>query len=424
MKQNKLQTIRAATAAFIAISTLTGCGKQAFNITPTAQTSQAAGNYTVPAKVDIILAQDDTGSIIPIQSEIQREIPNFLSGLQNRNWDYRFTLMPLTAIPNLSSTDKAITQIAPSRYDGNWGSLWNPPFPGADRNVGKVDADLFRTLSAVSGLSAPFFNFSVSATTTSASVEPAFQAISTKLKHSQAQAKFIRPDALLAVIIVSNGEDTSGLKTCVRKDGAQYLCMPSCYDANIAAKTTDVCPNAELDSTNLASQKQSLTAIKPSSPNGVKVFSIVSKQKTDSCRGKAAYAGSRYVWMSTETGGQSYDVCSSNSVVNALNGISQNLQDIQLSKKQDYLVITGQEPEPKSLRVFKLTKDGVEIELNQSLTNGWTYEGGPRSEYEIHDPVTERLKYGWVIRLNGSAQAVGNELVYAKFTAKGAKDGG
>lgn len=424
MKRQKRKFLLAALLAVSSLTLFSGCGQQAFNITPTAQTSQAAGSYTIPAKVDIILAQDDTGSIIPIQSEIQNEIPNFLSQLQNKNWDYRFTLMPLTAIANLTSTQKAITQIAPSRYDGNWGSLWTSPFPGADPTIGRVDADLFRTLGPVSGLSAPFFNFSVSATTASASIEPAFQAISTRLKHSQAQSKFIRSDALLAVIVVSNGEDTSGLKTCVRSDGAGYLCTSACYDAHIATKTTHECPNAEMDVGNLAEQKLSLTSIKPSSPNGVKVFSIVSGSYTSNCRGKAAFAGSRYAWMSKETGGQAYDVCASNSISSALTGIAQNLQAIQLSKRQSYIVIENQQPEENSIRVFKLTNDGREIELAQNATNGWVYEGGPRAEYEIHDPVTERLKYGYVIRLNGAAQAIGSEIVYARFTAKGAKDGG
>jgi hypothetical protein len=124
---------------------LSGCGTPAFTVTTTAQTQASPGTFTIPPKVDIVLVEDDSGSRAEIQEALATQVPGFLSSLENRDWDFHFTSIPLTQF-------RPVTEATASKYDPNWGSAWLPPFPGASQAVpGSLAASLFRRSQEYSG---------------------------------------------------------------------------------------------------------------------------------------------------------------------------------------------------------------------------------------------------------------------------------
>src|SRR4051812_4224687 len=73
-----------------------GCGKQAFFVSLSQEQQKAPGAFIVAPKVDIMLVQDDTGSMIAPYQQVAAQIPPFLSNLQAKGWNYHFATSTLT----------------------------------------------------------------------------------------------------------------------------------------------------------------------------------------------------------------------------------------------------------------------------------------------------------------------------------------
>ena len=112
------------------------------------QSTYSPGYFQIPAKMDLVMFQDNTGSWIEAMNQVSNEIPAFLSDLESGGWDYRFSAGLLVPRPGTSTglldLTRPLTQVITSKFDPNWGSLFQPPFPGATLiNTPRISPSLF-----------------------------------------------------------------------------------------------------------------------------------------------------------------------------------------------------------------------------------------------------------------------------------------
>lgn len=373
---------------------LMSCGKTAFVATSKTLAQLAPGHYVVPAKVDILLAQDDTGSIKEVFQPIASQMPGFLTKLESQGWDYHFATTPLTQ-------ERAVSQAMASCHDGNWGSLWCSPYPGASiSGPGTLASSVFRTREQYTG----FLSFS-DTTNVSNGQENGFEIIRRALTDGIEQTNFLRNDAMLVVLVVGNGEDTSGVNKCPRQvDGI----MENCPDGS--------------DESSFQFYKTEFQDLKVD-PAQVRFFSAVADGRNN-CLGGPSYYGGRYIRMAKELGSNShvFNICTQ-SVSQVISSLSSQLHSTRLAMRTRYLFI-DHEPEPGTIRVVKYLDGNSETpqEIPEDPVNGWTYVGLVSNVYTIDHPVEMNLASGYAIELHGSAKLIGSESADVIFKNKGAKD--
>jgi hypothetical protein len=404
--------IKTGLYSILAASLLAGCGKQGFLVDSAVVQQKAPGNFIIPPKVDILLAEDDTGSIKEIYGSIAQQLPVFLNNLQNKQWDFHFATTPLTS-------DRELSQVVASRYDSNWGSLWIPPFPGSLPDaIGTVDPSVFTLPDQYSG----FLQYD-STSNSANGHEWGLNNISSMLWNRTTGTGFLRDDALLVVLVIGNGEDTSGVNYCPRSgDGYLVPCeqagRPLCTDISEAGDPTAQCGSKALT---YNFYKNELQALKRD-PKKIQMHSAVSLYG-GSCLGKStSKIGSRYIQMAKDTGGKAYDLCSQ-SVSNILSTLGSNLQNTRLLMKTRYLFIE-QEPEMSSIKVVKYAggNSSQGVEIPQDPNNGWTYAGYLQNVYAIDDPMELNLSSGYAIELHGTAKLVGDDTAAVNYLSKGSRN--
>ncbi len=387
---------------------LSGCGKESYVTTSTIQGQTAPGHFTVPPKVDIVLAEDDTGSIKEAYGNIAYQLPLFLQDIESKGWDYHFLTMPLTS-------DRPVSQVTASRYDANWGTQWVSPFPGAQMNrLQNVYASVFRF---------PWdYNDFLSYEEAGGSMENAFENLRVGFQtRINSNTGFSRPDAMTVVLVIGNGDDTSMVNYCYRPDGLAVACetlgKPSCsslsqYSSNPAQNN---CGTKQLS---LNFYKSQLQSTKPD-PSLVKFYAAVAAYRTDNCLGGASYAGSRYQQMAAATGGQAYDVCSQ-PISSVLSSLSNHLQATKLAFRTRYLFI-NQDPNQDTIEIIKYPggdrSHGVAIP--RGATNGWTYAGLVNNVYAVDYPTPMNMASGYAIELHGTAKLVGDDTADVTFLPAG-----
>jgi hypothetical protein len=360
-------------ALLIGSLTLTfSCGKQTFNVTNGQLDTEAPGSIVVPAKVDIVLALDDTGSIQNIQNTIAAEYQKFVSTLDSQSWDYRFVTIPLTQL-------RQIDQVLASKYDSNHGAAYVPPYAGAPAST--LSPTLFRNRSNYSGF--------VMAQMTSGS-ERGLENIASIFSSSNTTQNVLRPDALPVILIVSNGDDTSA--------PVQYINqMPTVVDPGNALLTGFV---------------NQIKAARPS----VKIYAAVNTAGYRSnCLGSASWTGTRYMTAVTQTGGKSYDLCTSG-IGGVLSQLAGDLQGTRMEFRTSTLFI-AQEPNVATIKVYK-KMGGIEYPIPQDSVNGWSYVGYgtyPSIDY----PTALDVRTGYAIRLNGNARLNGSDTARVEFLPYG-----
>ncbi len=395
----KFFNLRAALLAALAVP-FVGCGQTAFNVLATIQHQPNPGYAVIPPKVDILLFVDDTGSMTSAYSTIATQVPQFLSQLQSQNWDYHFASNPLTTPRN------KIPQVAGSIYDSN-SPGWTPPYPGAPYGGSEnIISSFFRSPSTYTD-----FLTQAQVNTNLGGAEPGFSTIQSTLNTSIQGTGFLRPDSLLVLIVMGNGDDTSGLSLCDRGDGF----MTSCSGSN---------------PTNISTYQRAFSTVHVgSSPaNPVRFYAVENLNGTSSCLGDTgpAIQSTRYSLMATALGGQSYDICSQ-SIGATLAGVSGNLTSTQLAYQTRYLILSGP-PNLSSVVVTKYIGGNTNSSKNipQSSSDGWTYAGyinnqgvnqlvGPTGTTAFMNNAT-----GYAIQLHGSAMLSGNDTASVKFTPYGA----
>ncbi|MBC7396158.1 MAG: hypothetical protein H7333_01845, partial [Bdellovibrionales bacterium] len=280
-----------------ALLALTACGPQAFVPSSASSSQTPAGAMNVPPKVDIVLGMSSNGTMKNILPGITSELPAFLEKLQNSGWDYRFVSIPLS---EYHPTDNLNINgaVSVSKYDTNYPSgTWLPPFPGANHNTApRVNPSLF----------AAFFNVSqFTSTDPNDAHESGFHNQLNFLYRNDVRNDFLRPDAMLAIITLSNGDDRS-----------DWQWGP--------ANTTDP-GHPTVDSNTYANYFRGIKG----SGSILKYYSLVSNNGV-SCRGSASWNGQRYREMTGILSGASSDICTS-AVADSLEAVRTNLSSVKLS---------------------------------------------------------------------------------------------
>ncbi|MBI2606373.1 MAG: hypothetical protein HYW49_09865 [Deltaproteobacteria bacterium] len=383
-------------AALISAMALGGCGKQEYRKAEFAATSQEAGARQLPAKVDIVIVPDNSGSMNAALATVESQMAGFVSSLRSKYWDFRIAK---TAIINPSPIQKVLVN-----PDFNGATLPDgTPNPNAATVVPSANAltdagsflPLVTSLDATGAPDLAYQNTeaNVRAVTFTSDggtgwptkdysvlgVNPTLPAVSPPL---------LRKDALLAVIVLTNG--------------AEYSVDPN--------------HNGYLSTTQLSTWAAKFKALRVS-PSLVRFYPIAanSAYAAGGCLGGPAYIGTSYTRMVTDgyLPGKAFNICDFSALSNVLTSIENDLTITRESYVRSYIVIPH-EPIVSSIRVYK---NGVQ--LSQGETNGWVYEGGPKTVSTVSGilssngqiiPFTADQQTGYVIRLNGSARLIGNDV--------------
>ena len=408
MKTNKWKYLACASLAGIMVL-LSGCGKTEFAQQFQLASVHGAGSYQLPAKVDILLVTDDSGSMISAYNAVKQQMPSLLNNLDKQGWDYHFATIPLT-VP------RTITQIMASKYDPNWGSFWVPPYPGAlTANVsGAVSASSFRTpLNYTDFLTIP--------TTSANAQELGFLNITNALTNAQNLAtNFLRSDAELVVVVVGNGNDGSGVTYCNIAPGLSAPCELYGYPGTAASS--------------FQNYMNALKSLKPSGTGLIRFYSAVANadHTGNSCNlygsGTNTKAGSRYIQMTQALSSDSnIDICGGGDPIGSLvTHIGSTLTATRLTMRTKVLVIPDHQPLANASEQITVTKtsNGVSSTIPQDSFNGWSFIGNgltQQTAYSIEaDTPDGTIQLNQVtdyhlIQLNGSAVLQGNDTAVIQF---------
>lgn len=396
-----IQTSLAVAISVGLAGTLSGCGKQRYLRASKTESLSGQGDFTLAPKVDILMALDDSGSIIDSYSQVESQVKSFLTGLENQGWDYRFANTPLTQ-------NRPINQVMASRYDGNWPSnLWLPPFPGADQNLAdRVARSYFAAPSNYS-------EFYVTPGNGSNAIEDGFSSVLDALNNRLAPSQFLRDDAILAVIVLSNGEDTSLVKRCTHPNLGQTTCDLAGFTNPCSSLQDYYNPNLQCstDALSFNHYQSEIQKKKPAGVGAIKFYSSVAGSSWNpgnqfTCMGVAgARNGIRYRRMAQALGGKAYDVCTTG-LGSVLADVGVELKNTVLQLRTRYLMI-GERPDESSLKVYKIS-NGQRILLTKGVD--WTYVDQIRTVHTIDYPVKMNLRTGYAIELLSTRAVLqGNE---------------
>jgi hypothetical protein len=393
---------------------LAACGSQNYTAIATTSSTQAPGTFSIAPKVDIIVVEDDTGSMFEPYTSISTQLDSFVSSLDAQNWDYHFGIVPLT-------TSRAFTQAIASKQDVNWGSLWTAPYPGAtmsETQTESLPSYLFTTLMPYSGLNFPIFSGYIQNSQINNSLngyEPGFSNVTSTFQQYIAGSGFHRKDALLSVIFIGNGNDTSNVNFCRRADNVLVPCeqvaVPVCNNTTppFTYNGSATCQSAALSYNyyeNLFAQQASL----------LRVYAAVAATTNfnGTCDSGNATQGARYQELAANFGGQSYDICSQ-PLSSVLSGIQQNLTTTVMSYTKSYVVVDPSlAPDPTTIQVQKYVGGNPSdaVTIPQDPNNGWTYVGLETNFNTITSPVPMDPQTGYMIELHGSAVLQGLDTAY------------
>jgi hypothetical protein len=335
-------------------------------------------------------------------------MPGVLSKLESMGWDYHFATIPLTTYRSLDS-------VAASHYDGNWGAQWMAPFPGAAQyGPQTVDSSVFKKTNIYDAYLHPNEILQTNGQ------EPGLDTMVNSLySMTGSSTNFLRDDAMLVVLVVGNGNDTSKVNYCNRGDGVMVSCdslgRPACSSTDMSTWGAQgaTCSSGALSLNYYINAFKGLKA----SPNLIRFYAAVSNRTAlyGSCQGANAYIGDRYQKMANALNGKSYDICSGTSAVTAsLDAVASDLTTVRLQLETEYLPIS-QRPDVSSIIVTR--NDGVVIP--QSSTNGWTYEGYVSNVYAIDQPVPMDQFSGYAIRLHGGYKLLGSQSATVTYNPYG-----
>lgn len=373
--------------ALAAMTLLSACGKKTFQKLEYS-TSAVAGQYVyIKPKLDLVIFQDDSDSLYNAMGQLKPQLQSFLASLDS-NWDYRVVVMPLLR-SNLPMSAKIVIASDCSGVSG------------VGRCLGPGDVSYFNSVYGDAG----WITTQNSAT---GNTDLGFQNMKTNIQSVLPAASFLRSDALKAFMVVSNGEDVSGVNLsnsanyAYRADGAQTGYNYSSYD--FVTSFNDYLSY-------FSGLKSSLSLSK--------FYSVVAAQNYSSCWGGGrTYQGKRYMDLATYLGmdvtnhysvGVSVDLCN-NGLQTVLNDLQTSLKTVVQTVEFNYVVIsTSDQPDPNTI-VIK--KNGVTIP--QSSTNGWQYVGyrtGTTSDY----PTLGNTRTGYMVQLFGSAKFQGTDSISVDY---------
>jgi hypothetical protein len=217
-----------------------------------------------------------------------------------------------------------------------------------------------------------------------------FQYIYSNMMQSSMQNGFLRSDAALAVIVLSNGEDVTGVSYKDRGDGVQVLDYNSATSQN-----------------SFNSYRAAFQGFKASASLS-KFYSVVAQSAYSNCWGGAAWQGKRYQDMSSALNSRSFNICGSG-LSNALADIRNHLSSLVTAIEFD-AVVMNDKPLVSSIVV---KKNGVTIP--QGTANGWTYIGYQANQPTSYSPAAGNNKTGYFLKLNGTARYKGSDQISVDY---------
>lgn len=356
--------------AIVAVSLfLTACGNTKY-AKQTHGGSASANNLTVTTKpkIDVIVFQDDSDSIIrngPLQV-LKPQMAGFLGNMSG-DWDYRFTVMPLLTT-NLTIGSKYVVASDCSSVSGVMGCL--APSQYSTFNNSSGDYGWINSANFVGG------------------DDRGFSTMVTHINRMR-NSGFIRSDAALAIIVLSNADDLEGVGYTQRNDGVTVRDYGTSEQA-----------------TTLSNYYSYFSNLKGSAM--LSRFYPVVVNSSGSCLN--GYYGQRYVQMANWLSSRSYNICGGE-LNSALSDIKQRLVAITEAIRFNYVVVSSdRQPVVSSIKVWK---NGVQIP--QSNSNGWSYVGYASNQPTSYYPTSGNVRSGYMIKLNGSAVFQGSDNITFDF---------
>jgi len=418
--KNPLTLLMAIAFGLMAFS-FSGCGRQGFRKATLEFHQTAPGHFEIPAKVDIVLAMDDSASMTQAFTEVSSQLPKFLSDLEAKNWDYHFITTPL-------GTTRSIDEILVSKYDGNWASLgkWKSPYPGANPALLSIPNFLFTAAEP-----SAYGGFLTLDDIRQDGKEAGIDTIFTTLDVEAAGTGFMRPDAMTVVLIISTGNDDSGVRYCKRQDQSIVPCGadtshynamgdPYCIweDGSSHAGGCEVYDTRTSSYSSLKTDLESFVAL--GDTTNLRVYSAVPTANRANCRDYGyVKSGSRYQNLASSFGGVTYPLCST-PISEVLSGMSNHLKNIKLGFRMRYLVM-AEEPDVSTIEVTR-NRNGNTETIPQSDSNGWSYVGYMDGVAAIEYPTPMNYVSGYLIRLNGDAVLVGDDSADVQYKPLAGED--
>ncbi len=359
--------------ALAALTLLSACGKKEFqklNYT----SSAVAGQYIyIKPKLDLVVFQDNSDSMANAMNVIKPQLNNFLSSLSS-SWDYRVVVLPLLSQQSLGSKYVVATDCT----GVNAGRCLSPgDVAFFNSQIGDSSWITSRN-TAVGNNDQGFFNMNGNIDSLNSS-------------------SFLRSDAALAMVVISNNDDHTNVSYATRPDG-------STVGIDYTSATT-------INSFNY--YKNYFLGLKTSIKLNKFYAVVVGNTSSDQCSGGGAvWTGKRYMDMASALGGATFDLCNGG-LSQVLNDIGGQLQVVVQTIIFNYVKISDVEPDPNSI---KITKNGVAIP--NSATNGWTYVGYLANQATSYSPVLGNYKSGYMVRLNGTAEIKGSDAITIDYQKK------
>ncbi|MDZ4676203.1 MAG: hypothetical protein SGI74_01730 [Oligoflexia bacterium] len=331
---NTLNNLTLVTLAVIAaVTVLTGCGKEnpSFSILPEGDSfKQSRGIFN--NQLDILWVIDNSGSMSPYQQNLVNNFNSFIANFRTKGYDFKISVTTTQAY--LANQAHQNNQLIAKFRDGT------------DQTS---HTGIFTILPTTPNMNNVFV---VNATqgTSGTGDERAFESFKETL-NSPTNAGFLRSQSFLAVIILSDEDDFSGVTRCQgcgasRSYSASSLDSVNSYVSYLDTLTRSTAPMRRYNVSNI-----SVT--------------------TASCQQQYASTGSimgtRYMELTAATDGVSGSLCDS-SYAGTLDAIQAKITELST---QFYL---ERIPQVDTIRV---KVNGVNIA--QNATNGWVYNSGPNS---------------------------------------------
>ncbi len=379
---------------------LVGCGKEAFVVTQSTVSQTAPGTFSIAPRVDILFAEDDTGSIYEAYDEVSKQMPTLLSSLEKSGWDYHFATAGLTNI------QRPINQILASKQDVNWGSQAVAPYPGGQLST------LFSVGSAYFRTPEQYSEFIVKGEISNQmdGDEQGFKAIAKALDTKLTGTGFTREGALLVILAFTNGNDTSDVNYCQRSiDGIMVPCETLGQAGTLASS--------------LETYRTKFLAVKKNQSSLVRFHAAVAQSNSKNCKGSVAQIGTRYTQMAAALGGKTYDICTQ-SVSDVLAGVSADLEVQKKSFRTRYLFI-DQVPDLATVKILRYRNGRTDLapdSLTESETNGWKFIGKVDNVPAIDAPVAMSPTSGYAFELSGDAKLVGYDTASISYKPAGVQD--
>jgi hypothetical protein len=411
MKNLKMNQIFGWSTAIAALA-LSACGPQAY-VPGTVQSNQsAAGTMNLAPKVDIVLGVSQDGTMKNVYPGLDAEIQRFTAKLEASGWDYRFVSIPLSEHFSVTESDYPLDgRVSVSHYDGlyfcyNGATLahypcgtqpWKAPYPNADPTNPslQISNNFFSNIFRVPGED-PVHNDGR---------ESGLKNLSTFLKRDDVQSQYLRPDAMLAMIVLSTGDDRSYGQWVYRWNGTNL--------------ETNQDWQADANPDPASAFTSSLSNVKNIQLR--KLYTVVADPVGNNCRIAVTRNGITYRNAVNQISGAAINLCTT-PISTALDQIAQNLEFQKLIFKKNFLVLKS-EPSGGSIKVTKYS-NGSSTELAQcsgAVANDcWTYKGYLINQDTVESPVKGSPATGYLIELFGTAKLNGSDTASVSYMNNGA----